>query len=456
VTSGPGRQTSPLHVAIVGSGPAAFYAAGQLLAEPGVSATIDMFERLPTPWGLVRSGVAPDHPRIKSVSRVFEQTAARPGFRFHGNVEIGIDVSAERLAAAYHAVIYAVGAAVDRPLEVPGEHLPGSHPAAEFVGWYNGHPDHAERSFDLSHRRAVVIGNGNVALDVARMLAVAPKQLAVTDTADHALVALHESAIEEIVVLGRRGPAQAAFTAAELSELAACPDVDVVIHPADAAVDQPSGDGAGARANVELVQELALRPPTGARRRVVLRFLASPQAILGENRVDGLRIAHNRLVRSRSGALTAHETARTEDLETGLVLRSIGYRGTPIPGVPFDVARGTIANDGGRVRGVVGAYTAGWIKRGASGIIGTNKRCARETVAALLEDHAAGCLAQPAVDPAELLAALGETVDYDGWLAIDEHERARGRQQGRPRVKLVRRRDLLDRARRRTERRSAA
>jgi ferredoxin/flavodoxin---NADP+ reductase len=301
-----------------------------------------------------------------------------------------------------------------------------------------------------------VIGNGNVALDVARMLAVAPNQLAVTDTADHALEALRESAIEEIVVLGRRGPAQAAFTAAELSELAACPDVDVVIHPAGAAVDPHSGDGAGARANVELVQALALRPPTGARRRVVLRFLASPQAILGENRVDGLRIAHNRLVRSRSGALTAHETGRTEDLEAGLVLRSIGYRGTPIPGVPFDVARGTIANDGGRVRGVVGAYTAGWIKRGASGVVGTNKRCARETVAALLEDHAAGCLAQPAVDPADLLAALGETVGYDGWLAIDEHERARGSQQGRPRVKLVRRRDLLDRARRRTEGRSAA
>jgi ferredoxin--NADP+ reductase len=460
MSSGRLLPAPPLRIAVVGSGPAGFFAAGQLLAAPDTRVTVDMFDRLATPWGLVRSGVAPDHQKIKSVTRVFEETATRPGFRFHGNVEVGIDVTAERLAAAYDAVIYAVGAAQDRPLGVPGENLAGSHAATAFVGWYNGHPDFADRNFDLSHPRAIVIGNGNVALDVARLLAIDPGRLASTDIADHALAVLRRSAIEEIVILGRRGPAQAAFTNAELSELAACPEVDLVIRPSGIALDHQAGEsdaaGVQARTNVDLVRELASRRPSGAHRRIVLHFLASPQAILGAGHVHGVRVDRTQLVMTASGVPLAQPTGRTEVLEAGLVLRSIGYRGTPIPGIPFDRERGTIANDGGRVRGLPGAYTAGWIKRGPSGVIGTNKRCARETVTALLEDHAAGRLPRPDMDSHDLLASLRDVVDYEGWLAIDRHERGLGRRQGRPRVKLVRREELLTCAVRQAERRSAA
>jgi ferredoxin--NADP+ reductase len=435
-----------VRVAIVGSGPAGFYAAGQLLALEGLSVTVDMFDRLATPWGLVRSGVAPDHPKIKSVTRVYEKIAKRPGFAFRGNVELGSDIGHGDLAAAYHAVIYAVGAAADRRLDVPGEDLAGSHAATEFVAWYNGHPDHAERRFDLSCRRAVVVGNGNVALDVARMLALEPAELAATDTADHALAALAASRIEEIVVLGRRGPAQAAYTNPELRELAALADADVIVDPAEIELDPHSESelacDAAARRNVELLREYAQRAPRGARRRIVLRFLASPVRILGDGRVEGVRIVRNELVRSGLG-LGARPTGRTEDIAAGLVLRSIGYRGTPLPGLPFDETRGTIANEGGRVTDLPGAYVAGWIKRGPSGVIGTNKRCAQETVDLIVEDLRAGRLSEPVSRREPLLARLGGAVDYAGWEAIDAHERRLGEPQGRPRVKLASREEIL-------------
>ena len=460
----PGSPENPLRVAIVGSGPAGFYAAEKLLKAPELAVQIEMFERLTTPWGLVRAGVAPDHPNIKAVTRVYEKTAALPGFRFHGNVEVGLHMSHEELAAHHHAVLYAIGSPTDRRLGIPGEELPGSHAATGFVAWYNGHPDYCDCEFDLGGTRAVVIGNGNVALDVARMLALTTDELACTDVADHALEALAVSRIEEIVVLGRRGPAQAAYTNPELRELGELTDADVIVDPADVELDEHSrafleSDAADitSRRNVEIVTDYAGRSPSGKRKRLLLRFLASPLELLGSDRVEAVRIAHNELVPGPGGAVVARMTAETETIEADLVLRSIGYRGSPVPGLPFDERRATIHNDGGRVtfpetgEPMAGVYAAGWIKRGPSGVIGTNKKCAQETVTLLLEDLAAGRLADPA-GSAEAFAALlaerhADRIGYEGWQAIDAHERALGEPQGRPRVKLTRTEELLQVAR---------
>ncbi len=465
VSAQPGTPENPLRVAIVGSGPAGFYAAAQLLAGSEPTVTVDVFDRLMTPWGLVRFGVAPDHPKIKSVTRVFEKTARAPGFRFHGNVEIGRDLSHEQLASAYHAVLYAVGTPGDRRLGIPGEDLPGSESATEFVAWYNGHPDYADRDFDLSCRRAVVVGNGNVALDVARMLALSVAELSVTDIADHAIELLRRSEIEEIVVLGRRGPAQVAFTNPELRELADLELADVIVDTADVQLDAASAaaladSDLATRRNVETLQEYAAMTPAGKPRRIVLRFLSSPVEIEGEERVGAIVIERNSLQPGPDGALRAVPTGVRERLETGLVLRSIGYVGAPLPGVPFDERRMTVLNDGGRVldpdgrRPLPGVYAAGWIKRGPSGVIGTNKKCAQETTALLLEDFAAGRLPNPTLTPQELLAGLRsagvQVVDYAGWEAIDAHERALGEPAGRPRVKLVRRHEQLRHATGRT------
>jgi ferredoxin--NADP+ reductase len=461
VSAPPGR----LLAAIVGSGPAGFYAAGQLLASRDVEVDVDLFDRLATPWGLVRAGVAPDHPKIKSVSRIYEKTAEHPRFRFFGNVEVGLDVSHEELSAHYHAVIYAVGTSGDRRLGIPGEDLPGSHAATEFVAWYNGHPDYCDHQFDLSVPRAVVVGNGNVALDVARMLALTPEELAVTDVADHALEALRESAVKEIVVLGRRGPAQAAFTNPELRELAELEAADVIVDPAEAELDPDSraflesdAAAATARRNVETLARYAELQPKPKPKRVVLRFLASPVEIVGGDRVEGLVVERNELVRGEDGGLRARPTGERETIETGLVMRSIGYVGSALPGVPFDERRSTIKNERGRVidpdtgQPMPGVYAAGWIKRGPSGVIGTNKKDALETTSLVLEDHVAGALPEPSGDRDELIAGLTARgvafVEYDGWRSIDEHERSSGEPHGRPRVKLVRRDDLLARAKR--------
>jgi ferredoxin--NADP+ reductase len=461
VSTQPGTPDNPLRVAIVGSGPAGFYAAGQLLSSAEPAVTVDLFDRLMTPWGLVRFGVAPDHPKIKSVTRVFEKTAQKPGFRFHGNVEVGRDVSHDELASAYHAVIYAVGTPGDRKLEIDGEDLPGSESATEFVAWYNGHPDYADRDFDLSCKRAVVVGNGNVALDVARMLALSVDELSVTDIADHAIDLLRESEVEEIVVLGRRGPAQAAFTNPELRELAELELADVIVDPVDVELDPASAsalkdaDGTTKR-NVETLVQYAGTTPSGKARRVVLRFLTSPVAIEGNGKVEAIVVERNELVTAEDGSLKARATGARERIETGLVLRSIGYVGTPLPGVPFDDRRKTVLNANGRVltpdthEPLPGIYAAGWIKRGPSGVIGTNKKCAQETTALLLEDFAAGRLPEPSTDPETLLTRLRASgvnvVDYSGWEAIDAHERALGEPHGRPRVKLVRRDEQLHRA----------
>jgi ferredoxin--NADP+ reductase len=462
-----GTAEQPLRVGIVGSGPAGFYAAGHLLkhkARPDLNVQVDVFDKLPTPWGLVRGGVAPDHPNIKAVSRVYEKTATHPEFRFYGNVDYGVDLTHEDLLAHYHAVIYAVGAQTDRRMGIPGEDLPGSWAATEFVAWYNGHPDYPELEFDLGCERAVVIGNGNVAADVARMLALTREELATTDVADHALEVLADSNIREIVVLGRRGPAQAAFTNPELLELGEMTDADVFVDPRDVEIDPLSrqwleSDAASStsRKNVEILTGYAARKPTGKRRRIVLRFLVSPLEILGEERVTGIRICRNRL-REEGGALRACSTETTEELDCGIVFRSIGYRGIPIQGVPFDERRGTVPNEGGRIRGngepLRGEYAVGWIKRGPTGIIGTNKRDAQETVDNLIEDLEAGRLNEPA-DPSrdsleELLAERKpDHVTYTGWEAIDRTEKEAGEPQGRPRVKLTTTEELLEAARER-------
>jgi ferredoxin/flavodoxin---NADP+ reductase len=418
-----------LRVAIVGSGPAGFYAAGALLgADP--PAQVDMFERLPTPWGLVRLGVAPDHPKLKTVSKAFERIAERPGFRFLGNVEVGRDIEHEDLARLYDAVVYAVGAQTDRRLGIPGEDLPGSWAATEFVAWYNGHPDYQELDFDLNVERALVVGVGNVALDVARMLALTPEELGPTDTADAAIAAICGASIREIVVVGRRGPAQAAFTTPELAELGELAGADVVVDPADLEGAEPTDTNS--ERNLEVLRDFAAREPTGKPKRVVLKFFRSPVAIHGVDRVESVELIKNVLDDD-------HRAVPTEERETlscELVFRSVGYRGVALPGVPFDERGGVIPNEGGRV--APGVYVAGWIKRGATGVIGTNKKDATETVELLLADlRDAPRTGASAEDVDALLDERGvRRVVYAGWLAIDEAERGAGEPQGRPRVKL--------------------
>jgi ferredoxin--NADP+ reductase len=456
-----GTSEHPLRVAIVGSGPAGFYAAGHLLkckSHPDLCVQVDMFDRLPTPWGLVRAGVAPDHPNIKAVSRVYEKTAEHPEFRFYGNVELGRDVSHDELTDRYHAVIYAVGAQTDRRMGIPGEDLPGSWAATEFVAWYNGHPDYRDLEFDLSAERAIVVGNGNVATDVARMLALTRDELATTDVADHALEVLAESNVKEIVVLGRRGPAQAAFTNPELLELGEMTDADVFVDPGDVQLDPLSqafivSEAAHAtqKKNVDILTGYAAREPLGKRRRIVLRFLVSPVEILGTERVEGIRFVHNELVEADDGAIRPRATEIAEELDCGLVFRSIGYRGTRIPGVPFDEERCVIPHEGGRIEGRTGEYAVGWIKRGPTGIIGTNKRDAQETVNTLLADLDAGDLGSPSDPDRDSLDALiaerqPDAVSYAGWQEVDRVEREAGEPHGRPRVKLCTFEELLEAA----------
>jgi ferredoxin/flavodoxin---NADP+ reductase len=437
-------MSDPLRIAVVGSGPAGFYAAGHLLASD-LAIEVDMIERLPTPWGLVRLGVAPDHPNIKAVSRAFEKIAAQPGFRFFGNVEVGPDVMHEELARLYDAVVYAVGAQTDRRLGIPGEDLPGSWAATEFVAWYNAHPDYQTIPFDLQTESGVVVGAGNVALDVARMLALSPDELAPTDTTDAAIAAINESPLREIVLLARRGPAQAAFTTPELKEMGELADADVIVDPAD--LEGAVGTNTNSERNLEVLREYAGREPSRKRRAVVFRFCVSPVEIRGDGRVEEIEIVHNELVDDGRGGVRAVPTDRRETIRCGLVFRSVGYRGVSLPGLPFDEEVGVIPNERGRVE--AGLYCAGWIKRGPTGVIGTNKKDATETVELLLEDARAGLLRRTSDERLEsVLAERGvEAVMYGGWEAIDVEERTRGEPHGRPRVKLCTWDELLAAAR---------
>jgi len=438
-----------MRIAIIGSGPAGSYAAGHLLRHTDPDLHVDLYERLPTPWGLVRAGVAPDHPKIKSVTRLYERTAEHPRLRLFANVEFGHHVTLDDLRRHYHAVVYAVGTPTDRPLGIPGEELAGSYSATDFVGWYNGHPDFCDYAFDLSGERAVVIGAGNVALDVARMLVLTHDELAVTDVADHALEAFDRSGVREVLVVARRGPLQAAFTNPELLELGELLDADVIVDEAELAladgIDDPAADTT-ARRNVEILRSYAQRTPAGKPRRVVLRFLLSPIEIRGAGRVETVVFARNRLEAGPDGTLRARATDERVEIPAAATFRAIGYRGTPLADVPFDSERGLIANEAGRVRR--GEYVVGWAKRGPSGVIGTNKKDANDTVDRLLEDLAAGRLLEPEPISDEALEAFvrerqPELVDYEGWVRIDRHEQGLGEPAGRPRVKLTRLEELM-------------
>jgi ferredoxin/flavodoxin---NADP+ reductase len=457
VTATLGTAELPLRVAIIGAGPAGFYAAEALLKQKTLTCRIDIFNRLPTPFGLVREGVAPDHQSIKAVTRIYDRIAGDPQVRYYGNVTFGSDLSSAELAQHYDAVVYAVGAQSDRRMGIPGEDLEGSYPATIFVGWYNGHPDYRDLDFDLSHERVVVVGNGNVAMDVTRILATDPTELSTTDIADHALELLRESKVREVVLLGRRGPAQAAFTSPELKEFGELHGVDVIVDPADLVLDEASAafvasDKTAAK-NLAMLQAYAAKGSTGAPRRIVMRFLASPVELLGAVRVEAVRIERNILLAGSDGSLRAKGNGVFETINAGMVLRSVGYKGLPLADLPYDNDKGIIPNAEGRVTdgpggaALAGRYVVGWAKRGPSGVIGTNKPDAGATIAKLVEDIPSLAVAPTRDDGAieDLLRARGvEIVSYKDWAALDAFESARGSAQGRPRVKVTRVAEMLD------------
>ncbi|MEU7037469.1 FAD-dependent oxidoreductase [Streptomyces sp. NPDC046237] len=438
---------APIRVAVVGTGPAGMYAAEDLLLH--TNAEVTLVDRLPVAGGLVRYGVAPDHPATKKVGDTFARFHTHPRVRMRLGVEVGKDVTAEELAAHHDAVVYAVGASTDRRLGVPGEELPGSVSATAFVSWYNAHPECAPDAIGLTGaERVVVVGNGNVALDVARILVMDPETLAGTDIADHALAALRASRVREVVLLGRRGPEDAAYTASELLALTHLPGVRLVVDDHDPRTGAAI-DGAGPREKAALLRNLAreavdwTRPPSATgERRIVLRFHSAPVALAGEGSVRAARVT---------------EGPGEREIPAGLVLRAVGYRGVPVPGLPFDEATGTVPHDRGRVAGMPGTYVVGWIKRGPSGGIGANRTCAAETVGTLLADAVAGALPAPSRSPQafrRLARGRGaEVVDARGLAAIDRAERTRGRETGRPRVKLATVADLVAAARGRRLRR---
>ena len=435
-------------VAVVGAGPAGYYAAQHLLASEAPVVAVDMFDRLPTPWGLVRAGVAPDHPRIKSVSAQFAEIASHPRYRFFGNVEFGRDVSRQDLLSRYDAVLYAIGARSERKLNIPGENLPGSLAASDFVAWYNGHPDHAALAPDLSGTRAVVIGNGNVAIDVARMLLLPPEALRETDTADHAIAAFASSTIREVTIIGRRGPAQATFTTPELRELADIEGLDVGIDEPDL-LDVPLPDEIPdvkrIQRNINALRKYGAGSSTGERR-MRFRFLRSPVELVGSDRVEGVVASVNAL-ETVNGRVRAVDTGRTETIPADLVVRAVGYRGLPLPGVPFDDASATIPNDLGIVAGGDREYVAGWIKRGPSGVIGTNRGDGEESADSLIANLAgASRAAAPEAICDWLRQVCPGAIDHAGWTAIDRHETIAGEASGRPRVKLVTIDDMLAKA----------
>jgi ferredoxin/flavodoxin---NADP+ reductase len=458
-----GSAEQPLRVAVVGAGPAGFYVAEHLLRKADLVAGVDVFDRLPTPYGLVRAGVAPDHQKIKAVTGAFDKVAAHPRFRFFGGVELGKDIAVADLRAHYHQIVYTTGAQTDRRMEIPGEDLPGSHPATEFVAWYNGHPDYRDYQFDLSQERVAVVGVGNVAVDVARILCRTPEELAATDIAEHALEALRHSRVREVYLLGRRGAAQAAFTNPEIKELGELPDADIIVRPDEVELDplsrealEKGADRAGTK-KVEILQAYARRPPEGKRRRLTVRFLVSPVAVLdnGAGAVGAIRLVRNRLVASAAGTIQAQPTEQVEELAVGLVFRSVGYRGVPLPGVPFDSKWSVVLNEKGRVldpdtkQPLPGEYTAGWIKRGPTGVIGTNKPDAAETATGMLEDAGSGRTLEPLEpDPAAVERLVRQRqphyVSYADWLKLDELEVARGRARGCPRVKFTRVDEMLE------------
>lgn len=456
-----GTDGNPLRVAIVGSGPAGFYALQALFQTDGLMVEVDMFDRLPVPFGLVRSGVAPDHPKIKKVMALYAKLAERPEFRFFGNVEFGRDVMLDDLRDHYHQVVFASGAQADRVLGIPGEELEGVHSARRFVAWYNGDPDYSHQNFDFSTTGAVVVGVGNVAADVARILCRLPEVLGKTDIANYALDALGTSSIETVHMIGRRGPVQAAFSHPEIHELGEMAGASASTRPAEMVLDDASANelttgSTDLQHRFEALKELEGREEPDKLRRLEIRFCLSPTEVLGDEhgRVRALRVVRNELFADDAGVVRSRPTGETEDIPCGLVFRSVGYKGVVLEGLPFDPARGVVPNEHGRVvdpttgERVPGVYVAGWIKRGPTGLIGANKGCSRDTVSGMAEDLAASRTFAPSASaPAAVDQLLRERrvdyVTYDEWKRIDELELSRGQASGRPRVKLTELEDIL-------------
>ena len=453
-----GSSSRPLRVAIVGAGPSGFYAAGALLQQKEIHVSIDIFDRLPTPYGLVRYGVAPDHQKIKSVTKVYERTVRDSRVRYFGNVGLGEEISRDELKSHYDQIIYATGASADKQLDIPGEELAGSFSATEFVAWYNGHPDFTDRDFDLSVESVAIVGVGNVAMDVTRILAKSIDELAQTDIADYALEKLRASRVKHIHVVARRGPAQAKFTNPEIKELGELSEADVIINPSDLVLDPASiasleSDRTAVR-NLETMQALAERGATGKPRQIHFHFLRSPVELCGDDAVKSMRMEVNELHPTDTGYIACDGVGRFETLDVGLVFRSIGYRSLPIPGVPFYDKWGIIPNEKGRVTAthkgevVPGEYVVGWAKRGPTGVIGTNKPDAVETVAAMLEDVNR---LEPVSDEkatAQAIVALlqargADYFTFEDWLKLEAIEDERGKAEGRPRVKFTSEADML-------------
>ncbi|MBI3832659.1 MAG: NADP oxidoreductase [Planctomycetes bacterium] len=461
----PGTAERPLRAAIVGSGPSGFYAADALISRAGLNVTIDIIDRLPTPYGLVRGGVAPDHQNIKGVIRVYEKVMAHPGVRFFGNIKVGRDIQAADLRACYDAVVFAVGNESDQRMRLPGEDLPGCHSATEFVGWYNGHPDFTHLKFELDVEAAVVIGVGNVAMDVARILARDPHELAGTDMAGYALEELKTvRKLKRIYVVGRRGAAQAAFSPKEIKEIGALKNADLIVGPDEVAGMEgkdPAAEGwdVETKQDIEFLLKKAQEAPAGKPRQIVLRFLRSPVEFLAgpHGRLGAIKLEQNALVDDGKGDLKAQGTGQFETLPVGVAFKAIGYRGVPLPGVPYDVKKGIIPSAEGRVvenlenrKLVPGAYVVGWAKRGPSGLIGTNKGDSIATVEALLNDFAAGktppnLAADPRLEALpELLAQRGARwVSFEDWKRIDEEEIRRGKAAGKIREKFINIQEVL-------------
>lgn len=451
-----GTLENPLRVAIVGAGPTGFYTAEHLFKRNDLVVEVDMFDSLPTPFGLVRAGVAPDHQKIESVTNLYTRIAQNPRYRFFGNVEFGTDITLEDLKDHYHQIVFCTGAQTDNYLNIPGADLEGHHPATEFVAWYNGHPAFCDLEFDLSQEKVAVIGVGNVAIDVARILCLSRNELEKTDVADYALEALSNSNVKEVYIIGRRGPVQAKFTTPEVKEIGELEEADVFTLPEEMELDElsqqqlaTSADRGTAR-KVELLQSYSENKPTGKPKQLTLRFLVSPVEMYGDDagHVSGMKLVKNELYATEAGSLRSRATDQAEDLEVGLVFRSIGYRGVPLPGVPFNESWGVILNEEGRVidpetnEPVVGEYTAGWIKRGPSGVIGTNKPDALETVEKMIDDLEAGKILQPghpgAADALKLVVERQPNYfSFEDWEKLDEIEVTRGSEVGRPRIKFT-------------------
>ena len=451
-----GTEAAPLRVAVVGAGPSGFYATEALLKSE-VAAQVDLIERLPSPYGLVRSGVAPDHPKLKQSIEVYKKVAALEGFHFFGNVTVGKDVTPQELRDIYHAVIYTCGAETDRRLGIEGEDLAGSHTATEFVGWYNGHPDYRDREFDFSHETAVIIGQGNVAADVARILSKSVDELKHTDISQHALDALAESQIKTIAVVGRRGPAQAKFTTKELREFLELENCQAAIASEELALNEASQTevadkkaGVVAAKNMAVFEKMAENAEHGKARTCRMMFCRSPIRIEGNGRIERVVLECNELS-GEPFSQRASGTGETETLECGLLFRSIGYRGVPIEGVPFHDSWGVFPNQEGRITDgpdgavVPGIYTAGWIKRGPSGIIGTNRACAVQTVESLMGDLNNLSADRAGTDAlAKLLQERGvRSIEFPEWQQIDAEEVSRGEPKGKPREKFTRREEML-------------